>query len=122
MEDMGMDALGAYFAELRGPLSRDALAETIGVSSMSILRIEEKGQEPKAETLNKLVRALHARWEDVEALLSAKVSPEEGRELARRRIEERAREIAGRVPEADIAEALRIVRTLRSSPEALKEL
>lgn len=117
-----MDALGAYFAELRGPLSRDALAETIGVSSMSILRIEEKGQEPKAETLNKLVRALHARWEDVETLLSTKAAAEDGRKLARQRIEERAKEIADRVPKAEVAEALRIVQMLRANPDALRQL
>lgn len=117
-----MTALGAYFAELRGPLSRDTLATSMGVSSMSILRIEEKGQEPKAEMLNNLVRALHARWEDVETLLSTKATAEEGRRLARQRIEERAKEIADRVPEADKDEALRIVRSLRASPEALKEL
>lgn len=117
-----MDALGAYFAELRGSLSRDALAEAVGVSSMSILRIEEKGQEPKAETLNKLVRALHARWEDVEALLSTKATAEEGRQRARQWVEERAKEIADRVPDAEVEEALRLVRGLRASPEALQEL
>jgi transcriptional regulator with XRE-family HTH domain len=117
-----MDALGAYFAELRGPMSRDALAATIGVSSMSILRIEEKGQEPKAETLNSLVRALHARWEDVETLLSTKATPDEARALARQRIDERAKQIADRVPDTEVDEALRFVRSLRANPEALKEL
>lgn len=118
-----MKALGAYFEELRGTQSRDALAAAMGISAMSILRIEEKGQEPKAETLNALVRALHARWEDVEALLSNKrATVDEGRGLARQRIEERAKEIADQVPDAEVAEALRIVRSLRESPEALREL
>jgi transcriptional regulator with XRE-family HTH domain len=120
---MGMKALGAYFEELRGSQSREALATAMGVSVMSILRIEEKGQEPKAEMLNNLVRTLRARWEDVEELLSNKrATADEGRRLARQRIEERAKEIADRVPDEEVAEALRIVRSLRESPQALREL
>lgn len=118
-----MMALGAYFAELRGPISRATLAADMGISEMSILRIEEKGQEPKAEMLNALVRALHARWEDVEALLSnPHATPDEGRVLARQRMEERARIIVDQVADEDVATALRFVRSLRKNPQALQEL
>lgn len=118
-----MRALGAYFEELRGTQSREALAATMGISVMSILRIEEKGQEPKAEMLNNLVRTLQARWDDVEVLLSNKhATAEEGRRLARQRVEERAREIAERVPDEDADEVLRFVQRLRANPKALREL
>lgn len=118
-----MEALAAYFSELRGRKSFAAVAAEMGVSEMSVRRIEEKGQEPKAEMLNKIVRALRARWEDVEALLSDKhAKAEDGRRLARILLEERARELADRVPETDRPDALQIVRSLRDSPEALREL
>ena len=118
-----MQALGAYFEELRGSRSRAALAADIGVSEMSILRIEEKGQEPKAEMLNALVRALHARWEDVEALLSnPRATAGEGRELAQQRIEERAKEIAYRVSEGDASEVRKLIQRLRANPDELREL
>ena len=118
-----MNALGAYFEALRGSQSREAVAMAAGVSVMSILRIEEKGQEPKAEMLTALVRALHARWEDVEALLSnTRATADEGRRLAQQRLAERAKEIADQVPDGEVAEALRFVRSLRENPEALREL
>lgn len=118
-----MKALAAYFETLRGLQSRAALASAMGVSEMSIIRIETRGQEPKAEMLNALVRALHARWEDVEALLSnPRATIDEGRRLAQQRIEDRAKQIADQVPDEEVAEALRFVRSLRESPEALREL
>lgn len=118
-----MLALGAYFAALRGTKSRAALAADIGVSEMSILRIEEKGQEPKAETLNALVRALQARWEDVEALLSdPQAMADRGKELARQRMEERAKEIADRVHEGGESGVRRLIHELRTNPEVLREL
>lgn len=118
-----MLALGAYFAELRGQRSRAAVAADMGVSEMSILRIEEKGQEPKAEMLSGLVRTLRARWDDVEALLSnPRATPEEGRKLAQQRLEERAREITDSVSDEEVPDALRFVRSLRENPEALYEL
>src|SRR5678815_86080 len=120
---MKMTALGAYFTELRGLQSRAALAAAAGVSSMSIKRIEEEGQEPKAWMLTALVRALHARWEDVETILSnPRATIEEGQRLARQRLEERAAQIADQVPDAQVPDALRIVRSLRDRPEALEEL
>lgn len=77
-----MEALGVYFATLRGTKSRAKLANELGISEMSIMRIEERGQEPKAEALVALVRGLRARWQDVEYLLREAQSIEEGRQLA----------------------------------------
>lgn len=79
-----MEALGTYFATLRGSKSRAKLAAEAGISEMSILRIEVQNQEPKAEALVALVGALKARWEDVEYLLKHAKSAEEGRQLAER--------------------------------------
>ena len=45
---MSVEALGTYFATLRGAKSRAKLAAELGISEMSIMRIEERGQEPKA--------------------------------------------------------------------------
>lgn len=64
----GSTALGAYFWTLRGARSRADLAAEMGVSEMSILRIETQGQKPKSDMLKKLVAALHARWEDIDYL------------------------------------------------------
>ena len=55
-----MEALGVYFATLRGTKSRAKLAAELGVSEMSILRIESRGQEPGPEMLVKLVGQLRA--------------------------------------------------------------
>ena len=82
---MSVPATAAYFRVLRETAgkSRAKLAAELGVSEMSIWRIEEEGQEPKAELLTGLVRALKARWEDVEYLLSKKTFGEaEGTRLA----------------------------------------
>lgn len=59
-----MKALGAYFEVLRGDRGRAALAADVGISEMSIWRIEDGSQEPRAELLNALVRTLRARWSD----------------------------------------------------------
>ena len=80
----GSTALGAYFWTLRGARSRADLAAEMGVSEMSILRIETQGQKPKTDMLKKLVAALHARWEDIDYLADLKGSSqaEEGMRLA----------------------------------------
>lgn len=78
-----MKALGAYFEVLRGDRGRAALAADVGISEMSIWRIEDGSQEPRAELLNALVRTLRARWSDVEKLLSdSDATAEDGRQLA----------------------------------------
>ena len=74
-----MDALGAYFATLRGSKSRAKLAAELGISEMSILRIEDRGQEPKAEVLVALVKALRANWDHVAYLLDPNRNAEEWR-------------------------------------------
>lgn len=81
---MSVEALGTYFATLRGTKSRAKLAAELGISEMSIMRIEERGQEPKAEALVALVRGLKARWQDVEYLLRESTDVDEGRRLAER--------------------------------------
>lgn len=80
----GTTALGAYFWTLRGDKGRATLALELGISEMSILRIETRGQKPKPETLKKLVAGLRARWEDIDYLadLQDPSSVEEGRKLA----------------------------------------
>lgn len=81
-----MKALSQYFLTLRGTKSRAELAYEAGISEMSILRIEVRGQKPKPDTLKKLVLALHARWEDIDYLLGLNGGDEvdEGRKLAER--------------------------------------
>ena len=76
--------LGAYFWNLRGDKGRGTLALELGISEMSILRIETRGQKPKPETLKKLVAGLRARWEDIDYLADMHDASqvEEGRRLA----------------------------------------
>lgn len=79
-----MEAAAAYFQARRKRLgwSRAKLATELGVSEMSVYRIEEKGQRPEPELLARLVRALKARWEDVERLLLDEVAFDQAESLA----------------------------------------
>ncbi len=67
-----MQAVGAYFQELRDARneSRAAVASALGVTENTIWRVETGRQEPGASLLIALVRYLHARWEDVQALMA----------------------------------------------------
>lgn len=116
-----MEALGVYFATLRGTKSRAKLAAELGVSEMSILRIESRGQEPGPEMLVKLVGQLRARWEDVEYLLGLDKGKgiEEGRQLA----ENLARQIqqAGAV-DARRAALNRLIADLEADPRKIDRL
>lgn len=68
---MGMTAVAAYFVTLRKQqnITRSGLAKRIGTTEMTILRIEEEGQEPRAELLAALANALNAEWDVVQGLL-----------------------------------------------------
>lgn len=80
-----MAAFATYVTVLRDRqgYTRDALAKKAKVSAMSIGRIEDEGQEPKAQNLTKLVVALKADWKDVQRfLLNPELPEEEGRNAA----------------------------------------
>jgi transcriptional regulator with XRE-family HTH domain len=68
---MGMPTLATYLMELRTQrrLSRARLAELVGSTEMSILRIEKQGQEPSGPLLVRMVRALGASWDVVTRLI-----------------------------------------------------
>jgi len=71
MRSMGMMTLATYLLDLRTRrrLSRARLADLVGTTEMSILRIETKGQEPSGPLLVKLVNALGASWDVVTRLV-----------------------------------------------------
>ncbi len=50
-------------------MSRRTLAIAVGVTEMSVYRIEEKGQEPSASTIARILKALHLPWRIAEELL-----------------------------------------------------
>jgi transcriptional regulator with XRE-family HTH domain len=79
-----MQAAAAYFQTLREQqgLSRARLALQLDITEMSLYRIEEQGQEPKAELLMKLVRALGANIDHVYNLFADDATPADGRRLA----------------------------------------
>lgn len=79
-----MEAVATYFRVLREGRSytRAKLAAELGVSEMTIWRLEEEGQEPKAAFLTGLIRTLQARWQDIEHLFRADATPEDGHRLA----------------------------------------
>ena len=66
-----MPTLATYLMELRTQrrLSRARLAELVGSTEMSILRIEKQGQEPSGPLLVRMVRALGASWDVVTRLI-----------------------------------------------------
>jgi transcriptional regulator with XRE-family HTH domain len=116
---MGMDALGTYFATLRGSKSRAKLAAEAGISEMSILRIEVQNQEPKAEALVALVGALKARWEDVEYLLKHAKSADEGRQLAEQ-VQEQLRQAESEDERHQVLQ--RLIADLEANPQKLDQL
>lgn len=115
-----MKALGAYFEALRGDRGRAALAADVGTSEMSIWRIEDGTQEPRAELLSALVRTLKAQWSDVERLLSdSGATAEDGKRLAEG--------LRARLGQADSANArkqeiARLVEELERDPKKLDRL
>src|SRR5512145_307823 len=85
VEAMGMEAAASYLRKIRESrkISRGRLAAQLDVSEMSIWRIEEEGQEPRAVLFMSLVRTLGASWDDLMALIAdAKASREDGRNRA----------------------------------------
>lgn len=83
-----MAAFATYVTVLRDRqgYTRDALAKKARISAMSIGRIEDDGQEPKAQALARLVVALKADWRDVQRfLLDQELAADEGRDAAFRR-------------------------------------
>jgi len=66
-----MEAVAALIRLRRDQLgmSRRALAGAAGVTEMSVYRIEEKGQEPGASTIARLLDALQLPWEVAKDLL-----------------------------------------------------
>lgn len=79
-----MEAAAAYFQARRKRLgwSRARLATELGITEMSVYRIEAQGQRPEPELLARLVRALRARWDFVERLLLDEATAVEAEQLA----------------------------------------
>lgn len=112
-----MIAASTYFRVLRDSrgLSRAKLASVLDVSEMTIWRLEEEGQEPKAELLTGLVRTLKARWEDVEALLvNPLATAADGQQRADNLIA-----MASQMSDQELDEAIALFEGLRSDPKAL---
>lgn len=123
MKDMPADItpLGAYFWTLRGGRARAALALELGISEMSILRIETRGQQPKPDTLKKLVAGLRARWEDIDYLadLQDPAKVEEARQMA----EQVRQQIQSGQTVGDRKRALQsLASELESDPQKLDQL
>lgn len=117
----GATPLGAYFWALRGDKGRATLALELGISEMSILRIETQGQQPKPDTLKKLVAGLRARWEDIDYLAGLQDSSqvEEGRKLA----EQVRQEIQSGQSVGDRKRTLQnLANELESDPQKLDQL
>ena len=116
-------ALGAYFWTLRGAKSRADLALELGISEMSILRIETQGQKPKPETLKKLVAGLRARWEDIDYLADLSASQvEEGRKLANQVRDQIQGSQAGQTASDRRAALQNLANELESDPQKLDQL
>ena len=114
---MSMNALGAYFGNLRihHGLSRASLAAQLGVSEMSIWRIEKEGQEPRTELLVSLVRVLNAKWHHIEQLAS---DPDCNEETAQKLATE-AYIAASELSDDDLQEILNLYERLKDDPRAL---
>jgi transcriptional regulator with XRE-family HTH domain len=83
MKDMSAFATYVTVLRERQGYTRDALAKKSRISAMSIGRIEDEGQEPKAKALARLVEALKADWKDVHRfLLHPELPASEGRYAA----------------------------------------
>lgn len=83
-----MEAAANLFQARREHLkwSRAKLAGMLGVSEMSVFRIEKQGQRPEPELLARLVRVLSLRWDDVERALLGEISSDEVHQIARRAV------------------------------------
>lgn len=111
-----MEAAAAYLRAMRdhAGFSRGKLAAELGVSEMSIWRIEEDGQEPKAELFTRFVSTVRARWEDIEALMANPAATEEdGRRLAD------MAHAAAQMTDEELDEAIGLFESLKSDPGAL---
>jgi len=84
-----METTAALFEARREYLgwSRAKLAADLGITEMSVYRIEKKGQRPEPELLARLVRTLHMHWEDVERALLGEMSNAQIQEIAQRAVD-----------------------------------
>jgi transcriptional regulator with XRE-family HTH domain len=112
---MGMVAASAYLQTLREgrKVSRAKLAAQLGVSEMSIWRIEEEGQEPKAEFFMALVKALGGDPNHLLRLLTEDATQEEGERLARTVLQAQDRQIGELVAASSDAELDYVLAQLR---------
>lgn len=67
-----MSNLASYLTTLRASqgMSRARLAEAVGTTEMTILRIERHGQEPSGGLLVRLIDTLHGSWDVVTRLIN----------------------------------------------------
>lgn len=65
--------VSTYLTTLRAAkgLSRARLADMVGTTEMSILRIEKQGQEPGGPLLVRLIEVLNGSWDVVTRLVKA---------------------------------------------------
>jgi transcriptional regulator with XRE-family HTH domain len=70
---MGMHNLATYLTTLRAShgFSRARLADLVGTTEMTILRIERHGQEPGGGLLVRLIDTLGGSWDVVTRLIKA---------------------------------------------------
>lgn len=70
---MGMINVASYLTTLRAAkgFSRARLAEIVGTTEMTVLRIEKHGQEPGGGLLVRLIDALGGSWDIVSRLVRA---------------------------------------------------
>jgi transcriptional regulator with XRE-family HTH domain len=82
-----MEAVGAYLMELRTQkgITREQIADATGVTVMTIFRIEERDQEPKAGIFAGIVKHVGASWDEVQRLLlDPRATGADGKAAARR--------------------------------------
>jgi transcriptional regulator with XRE-family HTH domain len=105
---MGMNGVAAYLRVLREDqgLSREKLAEMIGVAGNTIWRIEDGRQEPGGAILLNLIATLRGSYEDVRRLLSDNDADTKAGELLAQQYLLEAQSIATDPKTAQIAQRL----------------
>lgn len=85
------EALGKYLYTLRinQDLSRETVAQQLGVSSRQVVNWEQGINTPGSQALAKFLHAVGGRFEDAgKLLLNEKATAEDGQRLAKERIEQ----------------------------------
>lgn len=85
-----MNAIGEYLKTLRTEQNKtlDAIAEAIAVSDRIISAWEKGRYDVRVGVMNDLLLELNGSWADIENMQAKRMTPEQGRALALRRIRE----------------------------------